>query len=169
MRGFFVGRFQPFHRGHLAFLEAVADEVDEMVVGIGSAQASHTVENPFTAGERVGFVHRSAADLEIITYPIPIEDIDRYAVWVSHVCSMCPPFEIVYSNNPLVRRLFAEAGFDLASVELINRAEYRGTAIRDRMIAAKSWRDRVPAPVADGIDEIDGVSRLRRVARAVDG
>jgi nicotinamide-nucleotide adenylyltransferase len=166
MRGFFIGRFQPFHLGHRRFLEAIADEVDSIIVGVGSAQASHTVENPFTAGERVSLIHRSIIDLEPTTYTIPIEDIDRYAVWVSHVRAMCPPFDVVYSNNPLVQRLFREAGYEIESVGLVNRDEYRGTAIREKMIGGEPWRDLVPDPVADGITAIDGVARLTRLSRA---
>lgn len=166
MRGFFVGRFQPFHLGHRAFLEEIATEVDDVIVGVGSAQASHTQENPFTAGERVSFIHRSITDLEATTFTIPIEDIDRYSVWVSHVRAMCPPFDVVYSNNPLVRRLFREAGFEIRGVRLVNRDEYRGTAIRRRMIDDDPWRDRVPDPVVRGIEGIDGVERLRRLARS---
>lgn len=167
MRGFFVGRFQPFHHGHRTFLEEIADEVDGVIVGIGSAQASHTVENPFTAGERVSFIHPSIVDLDATTFAIPIEDINRYSVWVSHVCAMCPPFDVVYSNNPLVRRLFREAGFEIRGVRLIDRDEYRGTTIRQRMIDGDPWRDRVPEPVVNGIEEIDGVERLRRLGNGL--
>lgn len=42
MRGLFPGRFQPFHRGHRRFVERIAEEADEVIVGIGSVQASHT-------------------------------------------------------------------------------------------------------------------------------
>ena len=165
MRGFFIGRFQPFHLGHRRFLEAIADDVDSIVVGIGSAQASHTVENPFTAGERVSLIHRSIVDLTPTTYTIPIEDINRYAVWVAHVRAMCPPFDVVYSNNPLVRRLFDEAGYAIEGVRLVNRDEYRGTTIREKMVTGEPWRHLVPDPVADGIDALDGVTRLERLSR----
>lgn len=166
MRGFFVGRFQPFHLGHRAFLEEIATEVDDVIVGVGSAGASHTVENPFTAGERVSFIQPSIEGLPATTFTIPIEDINRYSIWVAHVTAMCPPFDVVYSNNPLVQRLFGEAGYESRGVRLVNRGEYEGTAIRERMIAGEPWRDRVPDPVARGIDAIDGVTRLRRLARS---
>ncbi|MEM3079801.1 MAG: adenylyltransferase/cytidyltransferase family protein, partial [Thermoproteota archaeon] len=51
-RGLFIGRFQPFHLGHLKAVEYIINRVDEVIIGIGSAQYSHTLENPFTAGER---------------------------------------------------------------------------------------------------------------------
>ena len=44
-RAFFIGRFQPFHRGHLAMVRRILETNDEIIVGIGSAQYSHTGEN----------------------------------------------------------------------------------------------------------------------------
>ncbi|MEM1589096.1 MAG: adenylyltransferase/cytidyltransferase family protein, partial [Candidatus Bathyarchaeia archaeon] len=47
-RGLFVGRFQPFHKGHLQAVKEILDEVDELVIVVGSAQYSHRIDNPFT-------------------------------------------------------------------------------------------------------------------------
>jgi nicotinamide-nucleotide adenylyltransferase len=163
-RGFLVGRFQPFHDGHRRLVEEIATEVDELVVGIGSADASHTVRNPFTAGERTVMITNVLADVDVQQYVVPLEDIERNAVWVSHVESMCPPFDVVYSNNPLVIRLFEEADYEVRDPRLIDRARLRGTDIRERIIAGEPWQDRVPEAVVAAMAEIDGVGRLRDVA-----
>ncbi|MCJ7698989.1 adenylyltransferase/cytidyltransferase family protein, partial [Candidatus Bathyarchaeota archaeon] len=42
-RGLYVGRFQPFHLGHLCAVKKILGEVDEVIVAIGSAQYSHNV------------------------------------------------------------------------------------------------------------------------------
>ena len=39
--------------------------------------------------------------------------------------------------------------------------KYSGTEIRRRMIAGEPWRDLVPKDVAEVIDEIGGVERLK--------
>ena len=163
-RGFLVGRFQPFHSGHQQLVESIADEVDELVIGIGSADASHTVRNPFTAGERMVMISNVLADIDVQTYVVPLEDIDRNAVWVSHVESMCPPFDVVYSNNPLVIQLFDEADYEVRDSRMIDRGRLRGTRIRERIIDGEPWRDRVPDAVVGAIAEIDGVERLRSIA-----
>jgi len=49
-RGFYVGRFQPYHNGHQAVLTELSQTCDEIIIGVGSAQLSHTLDNPFTAG-----------------------------------------------------------------------------------------------------------------------
>jgi len=164
LRGFLVGRFQPFHSGHEQLVSEIATEVDELVVGIGSADASHTVRNPFTAGERMVMISNVLADIPVQTYVVPLEDVERNAVWVSHVESMCPPFDVVYSNNPLVIQLFTEASYEVRDSEMIDRGRLRGTRIRERMIAGESWQDRVPEAVVAAVAEIDGVTRLQRIA-----
>lgn len=163
-RGFLVGRFQPFHEGHRQLVEDIADDVDELVVGIGSADKSHTVRNPFTAGERMVMITKVLEDIDVRSYVVPLEDVDRNSVWVGHVESMCPPFTIAYSNNPLVIQLFTEAGYEVRDSEMINRDRLRGTYIRERIIDGNSWTDRVPEGVVHVVDEIDGIARLRRIA-----
>ena len=50
--GLIIGRFQPFHNGHMEVLRKIFAECDHVIIGIGSAQYSHTDKDPFTAGER---------------------------------------------------------------------------------------------------------------------
>lgn len=164
VRGFLVGRFQPFHSGHEQLVREIAEQVDELVVGIGSADASHTVRNPFTAGERMVMITQVLSDVDVQQYVVPLEDIERNAVWVSHVESMCPPFDVVYSNNPLVIRLFQEANYEVRDPPLIERSRLRGTDIREHIIDGETWQDRVPESVVGALEEIDGVERLRKIA-----
>lgn len=162
-RGFFIGRFQPVHNGHVQLIEQIASEVDELVIGIGSAGNSHTVDNPFTAGERTMMVRTSLESLPGRVYAIPIEDLNRNAVWVSHVQSMTPRFDIAYSNNPLVIRLFTEAGVAVQSTAMYNRDHLRGRKIRQLIIDGEDWGQYVPAAVENVIDEVNGIERLRSV------
>ena len=167
-RAFYIGRFQPFHRGHHKVISEIAKEVDELIIGIGSAQMSHTPENPFTAGERIMMISRGLKDLDLAYYVIPIPDIYRNAIWVSHVVSMTPPFSRVYSNNPLVSRLFIEKGYEVKYSPMYNREEYSGTEIRRRILANEKWEKLVPKAVIEVIDEIKGVERLKAVSRKGD-
>lgn len=157
-----IGRFQPFHKGHLEVVRKIARECSSVTIGIGSAQYSHTLENPFTAGERHLMISSALEDDGIENYYlVPVVDINRYAVWVSHVVSMVPPFEVVYSNNPLTRRLFSEAGYDVRNSPMFNRAVYSGTEIRRRIASGDDWRQLVPRSVATAIDDLGGVGRLQ--------
>jgi nicotinamide-nucleotide adenylyltransferase len=163
-RGFYIGRFQPYHDGHHEMVTTIAGEVDELVLGIGSAGDSHSTHDPFTAGERVMMVTKAVKPFDIATYAVPIEDLDRNSVWVSHVQSMSPEFEVAYSNNPLVVRLFREAGVEIRQSEMFDREVLEGSEVRERMIAGDDWESLVPDPVVSVIEEIDGVRRIRQVA-----
>jgi len=164
-RGFYIGRFQPYHNGHQSVLEHIADEVDEIVIGIGSAQLSHLADNPFTAGERVLMITRALASLGCPFYVIPIEDIRRNALWVAHVRSMTPPFDLCYSSNPLVVQLFKEAGITVQSPAMYERETLSGTSIRKRMLSGAPWRNLVPPAIIQVLKEIDGVERLRQISK----
>lgn len=167
-RGVLIGRFQPPHKGHVELFKQILKEVDELIVGIGSAQESHTLENPFTAGERVLMITRALAEAGIDlsrVHIIPIPDVNNNAVWVSHVISLSPPFEVIYSGNPLVKRLFKEAGFEVKTPPLFKRKEYWGTEIRDRMIKSRNWEQLVPKSVLEVMKEINAVERLKDLSK----
>jgi nicotinamide-nucleotide adenylyltransferase len=161
-RALMIGRFQPFHKGHLEVVRKIARECSSVTIGIGSAQYSHTLENPFTAGERHLMISSALEEDGIENYYlVPVVDINRYAVWVAHVVSMVPPFEVVYTNNPLTRRLFSEAGWDVRDSPMFNRAAYSGTEIRRRIASGEGWEDSVPPGVASAIKAIGGVGRMK--------
>lgn len=164
-RGFYIGRFQPYHNGHQSVLEHIAKNVDEIIIGVGSAQLSHQIDNPFTAGERVLMITRSLESLGCPFYVIPIEDIQRNALWVAHVRSMAPPFDTCYSSNPLVVRLFTEAQIKVQSTVLYHRETLNGTEIRRRMLSGKPWKSLVPPAVVQVLREIDGTRRLCQIAQ----
>ncbi len=165
-RGIYLGRFQPYHLGHHEVLKKIVQEVDEIIVCIGSAQKSHELENPFTAGERVLMVVGALSEFDIKHYVIPIEDIQRNSLWVSHVKSMAPPFDIAYTNNQLVIELLREAGLEVKQSPLFKRNNYSGTEIRKRMLHSEKWEHFVPKNVVNIIKEIGGVERLMTVVRS---
>lgn len=48
----FIGRFQPFHDGHLAVVRRGLVQATHLLVLIGSAKQPRSLRNPFTAAER---------------------------------------------------------------------------------------------------------------------
>lgn len=52
MNGLLIGRFQPFHMGHLSAVKFALSQVEKLWIGIGSSNKSHEKRNPFTADER---------------------------------------------------------------------------------------------------------------------
>ncbi len=168
-RGLYVGRFQPFHLGHLDAIRFALKEVDELIIVVGSAQYSHNINNPFTAGERLVMVRNALLEAGVDyskLWVVPVADVHYHMLWVSAVEGYTPKFNILYSNEPLTRRLFMEAGYVVKSIPLFDRKQYMSTLVREKMLQGESWTTLVPKSVAEFILEIDGINRLRDLARS---
>jgi len=163
IRGLYVGRFQPYHLGHQEVIKKISKEVDEIIIVIGSAEESHTIKDPFTAGERVVMICNSLGDLRGKCYVIPLRNINRFAVWVAHLLSMVPKFDIVYSNNHLVTQLFEESGFEVRKSPMFDRTVMSGTRIRQMMKSGENWSHLVPREVLLEIEKVRGVERLKKI------
>ena len=158
---------QPVHNGHMQVIDKILDEVDEIIIGIGSAQLSHEIKDPFTAGERILMMNQALAERGVDPsryYIIPMQDINFNAIWVSHVKMITPPFSIVYSGNPLVKQLFSEEGFEVRQPPLYDRLHLSGTEVRKRILNEDNWQELVPEATAKILEEIKGVERLKNLS-----
>ena len=167
VRGILIGRMQPVHNGHMEVIKRILEEVDEIVIGIGSAQLSHEVKDPFTAGERVLMMTQALAEINVDPsryYIIPMQDINFNAIWVSHVKMLTPPFSILYSGNPLVKQLFSEEGYEVRQPPLYDRLNLSGTEVRRRILKDENWQELVPNATIELLREIDGVNRLKNLS-----
>lgn len=163
-----MGRMQPVHLGHLQVIKRILHEVNEVIIGVGSAQLSHTLKDPFTAGERVMMLTKALGENKVPAssyYIIPIPDIVCNSVWVAHMEMLTPPFNYVYTGNPLVQRLFLEHSYQVTEPPLFNREEYSGTEVRRRMLRGEDWETLVPTSVVEVIKEIDGIQRLKHLSK----
>lgn len=169
VRGLLVGRFQPFHSGHLGTVREIRSRAptSELILAIGSAEQSYTLENPFTASERFEMISRALAESRVDgVMPVPVPDIHRHSLWVRHLEGLLPPFETVYTNNPLTRLLFENAGYRVESPTLIDRDRFEGRKIRALLAAGRSLAGAVPPAVAAYLEEIHAPARLRLLSSA---
>lgn len=165
--GLFVGRFQPFHKGHLATVKFALGRVDQLVIVVGSAQKSHEPRNPFTAGERIMMIKDSLVSEKIDTSKIliiPVPDVDVHSLWTRQVDMLVPKYDVVFANDSFTLLLFRERGIKTEEAPLVNRSEMQATEIRSKMVSGGKWQDLVPAPVAKIINEINGVERVKAIA-----
>ena len=165
-RGLLIGRMQPVHKGHISVIKDTLKEVDELIIGIGSAEKSHTNSNPFTGGERILMLTKALREFDIDPsryYIIPLEDISCNSLWVGHVKMLTPPFNKVYSGNSLVQQLFEENNIEVIQPPLFNRTEYSGTEVRKRMLNNEDWETLVPESVVKVIKDIKGVERIHKL------
>ncbi|WP_415281913.1 nicotinamide-nucleotide adenylyltransferase [Candidatus Nitrososphaera sp. FF02] len=166
--GLFVGRFQPFHKGHLATVKYALKEVDTLVIVVGSAQKSHEPRNPFTAGERITMIRAALLaekiDMErVLTVPVP--DVDVHLLWTRQVDMLVPKYDVVFANDPFTLMLFRERKVRTVEPPLQERSRLMATEVRRRMAEGGNWQELVPAPVARAVKEIGGVQRVKAVAQ----
>ncbi len=166
--GLFVGRFQPFHLGHLKAVEWALGKVTTLVLAIGSAQKCYEPDNPLTVGERVEVIHRvmKARAFAGRVLIVPIPDVNNNALWVAHVNSLVPKYDLVFTNNPLAKKLFKDhARKKVLAVPLFDRKKLDATRIRKSLLKGDvEWRKLVPPEVEQFLLKNKISERVREVA-----
>src|SRR5438445_6107162 len=81
-----IGRFQPFHDGHLSLLKQALDMATRVVVVIGSAFQARSPKHPFSWEQRADMVRRAlpASDRERVMFA-PIRDYFNETRWLAAV------------------------------------------------------------------------------------
>jgi nicotinamide-nucleotide adenylyltransferase len=157
-----IGRFQPFHLGHVRAIEYALERVDRLVVVIGSSQKSHEFRNPFTAGERMEMIatvlHGRGLLDRVLFAELP--DVENHSLWVPLLKSLTPRFDFALSNDALSIRLCKENGIPVEEVPLLRREELVATEIRRRIAAGKKWEHLVPKEVSRYLKKMKGAERI---------
>lgn len=166
MKALFIGRFQPFHQGHLLLLQRLSTRYETIIIGIGSSQYHDTADNPFSEKERSQMITETLDAAGIRNYQIvSIPDIHDPPRWVDHVCSIVADFDVVIANNPFTRKLFSQKGFTVVGTASFDRKRYSGKEIRRRIIHDEPWDDLVPGTVYSFIQKIGGSTLLKNVSK----
>ncbi|RLE81667.1 MAG: nicotinamide-nucleotide adenylyltransferase [Thermoprotei archaeon] len=160
-RAFYPGRFQPFHLGHLQAVKYILSRSQEVVIGVTAAQFNYLKDNPFTAGERIEMIRLALEDLWSKVYVIPIENVPNNYEWVTHVESLTPSFDAVFTNNELVKMLFRKHGYQVEPIPWVRAEEFSGKHVRKVIAEEGEWENLVPERVARYIKEVEGDKRIR--------
>ena len=164
-----MGRFQPFHLGHLDLVKQILSECDEVVIAITSSQFNYLEKDPFTASERIEMIYQAlkedGVDLSRC-FIIPIENQFNIATWTSYLKSTLPQFDKVYSGNEYVSMLLADTGIQVIKPKFLERERYNATSIRNLMIEDQNWQSFVPPIVANVIKKINGINRLKTISKS---
>jgi len=145
MNGLLIGRFQPFHLGHLKALQFALTKVDKLWVGLGSSNGPIEKNNPFTPEQRKEMILSSIDDSmkkRISIYFIP--DVDNHMRWIEKIDTIVPKFDIIFSNDELTKHLYSKRNIQVMTIPFLNRESLSGTNIRDLIISDQKWDDLVP-------------------------
>jgi len=145
MNGLLIGRFQPFHLGHLEAFRFALSKVEKLWVGLGSSNKPPGKNNPFSAEERKEMILSSIDDSmknRISIYFIP--DLDNHVRWIEKIDTIVPKFDMVFSNDELTKHLYSKRAVQVVPIPFLKRNELSGTNIRDLIISDQKWEHLVP-------------------------
>jgi len=164
MDGLLIGRFQPFHLGHLAAVKFALTQIDNLSIGIGSSNRHNEKRNPFSAEERKEMIESSLdkSDLQKCKiYFVP--DVNDHAKWTYHVDEIIPKYDVVFSNDDFTHELYKKRDIKVVSVPLKQREILSGTDIRLKIASGQRWEDLVPSGTAKVLLKINAKDRLAKL------
>ena len=164
MDGLLIGRFQPFHLGHLEALQFALSKVDKLYVGLGSSNKPVEKNNPFTAEQRKEMILSSIDDSmkeKISIYFIP--DVDNHIRWIEKIDTIVPKFDIIFSNDDLTKHLYSKRNIQVLSIPFLNRESLSGTNIRDLIVRDQKWDNLVPTGTRNFLEKTDAKEHLKNL------
>lgn len=142
----YIGRFQPFHLGHLDAIRQILTRESSLIIAIGSAQYHDTETNPYSYELRKKIIEASLAKAGISPEKfviLPLPDIHDDAAWCNYIDKTLPSYGNVYTGSVIIKKLFTSHGKH--PVSMLNlRLKISSTEIRRRMNAHEQWHDLVP-------------------------
>ena len=164
MNGLLIGRFQPFHQGHLDALHFALSKVDKLWVGLGSSNKPLQKNNPFSAEERKKMILSSIDDSirsKIEIYFIP--DFEDHKKWVEHIDIIVPKFDVVFTNDDMTKHLYSKRDTTVVAIPFTKRDVLSGTNIRDLILGDQPWEEFVPDGTRKFLDKINAKQRLKNL------
>ena len=165
-----MGRYQPFHLGHLDLAKQILEECDEVIIAITSSQFNYLQKDPFTAGERIQMIHNSLRDSSLdLTrfYIVALENQFNIATWSSYLKSALPAFDKVYSGNDYVSILLSDSDIVVNKPKFLDRTQYNATNIRQMIIDDDGdWKILVPKAVSELLVKINAKNRLNIISKS---
>ena len=162
MNGLMIGRFQPFHLGHLEALQFALRKVDKLWMGLGSSNKPTEKNNPFSAEERKEMILSSIDDSikeKISIYFIP--DLDNHIKWIEKIDTIVPKFDIVFSNDELTKHLYSKRNVQVIAIPFLKRDVLSGTHIRELIISDQKWEHLVPLGTKNFLENSNTKDRLK--------
>lgn len=164
MDGLLIGRFQPFHLGHLAAVKFALTQVDNLAIGIGSSNRFNEKKNPFSAEERKEMIVSSLDESDLQKCKIYfVPDVNDHSKWTYHVDQIVPKYDVVFSNDDFTHELYKKRDIKVVSVPLKQREILSGTDIRLKIASGQRWEDLVPSGTAKVLLKINAKDRLAKL------
>lgn len=142
-----IGRFQPFHKGHLYLLQEALKQSEKISIAIGSANV-HDAANPLTFDTRKKMLEKVIAHegwQDRVAKIFPSNDYPSDEEWLQKVLEDAGEFDVAFGNNEWTNGLLAEAGYKILEVQMLQRQDYQGSVIRELNGIGGEWQKSIPA------------------------
>lgn len=164
MDGLLIGRFQPFHLGHLDALRFALTKIENLWLGLGSSNKPLEKNNPFSAEERKKMILSSIDDSmkeKISIYFIP--DLDNHVKWIEMIDDIVPQFQVVFSNDPLTDHLYSKRSVQVIPIPFLNRDDLSATNIRNLIVSDQKWEHLIPQGTKNFLIQNSAKDRLKNL------
>lgn len=155
----YIGRFQPFHNGHLNTVLQALDQVDKLIVFIGSSNRQDGNRNPWSARDRFFMIRDSIpSSLSNRVIILNLPDLDNDERWYKQVqIKVAAELGFNQDNNIKLFGLDKDAstyylnGFpNWERIQVETGVQTDATTVRNLIATGDpSWKDLVPKGVLD--------------------
>tara|TARA_B100002052_G_C15775657_1_gene549170 strand:+ start:452 stop:1033 length:582 start_codon:yes stop_codon:yes gene_type:complete len=175
-----LGRFQPFHRGHAAMINAALEHLKtknsdkKLRICIGSSEAEESLENPWTANEREQMIRAwlddtqgtNSGEIEIVQVP----DLNDPPNYVKHAEKFHGTAGTIFTSDQSTAELYEAAGWSTIMMNHEKRERWQGWRVRatiqmmstitDEEAVKAVLTESIPEAIVDFLIENDGLRRL---------
>jgi len=175
----FIGRFQPFHLGHLEMVKMILKENERVIIAIGSAEKNFVASNPLTASERFQIIEESLREAKIPAEKyciVPVRNVNNYALWVNHINIYVPPYTRLYTGSKIVKACYegkynrshesTKTGPEIIQLKRIKKLS--ATKARASILKDNKWEKMIPAAAAKLLIKWNIKERLKTIVSTMD-
>lgn len=153
--GLVIGRFQPFHKGHLYLFKKALERANKLIIAIGSSNISNE-ENPLSYKTRVVMLKKVLSEQgweDKVRKIVPSIDHLSDNIWLEKLLYQTGRLDVEIGNNNWTNDIFENAGFEVVRIPYFKRDLYEGTKIRRLIKSGGYWQARVPGYLVKTIKE----------------
>ena len=164
MTALFVGRFQPFHKGHLKAIKWILKKEEKIYIVIGSNQHVLTKDNPIYFKERKKMIEKTLKKEGINNFKIfGVHDYKNDIFWAKKILKITKlnsEKAVIFTKNNWTEKSFKKIRVKVKPHPIfLNRLS--GTKVRNNMREGKKWENLVAKTVFGLLKEINCEKRIK--------
>lgn len=154
--GIYIGRFQPFHHGHLRSIEFALTQVDKLIIVLGSYQVAMNIRNPWSTAERAELIEQclSTEQVSRVSF-LPMRDwLDSDTMWLTSIKQGVAEISgdsrsiAIFGHNKDSSSYYLDLFPQWDFIETGKYADLNATSIRAAYFDQRAYpSDSVPAPI----------------------